>query len=244
MIKNLANTLLADFFSLIFPECCVCCDEALVKGEKQICTKCHYDLPLTNYHLHKENILSQRFWGKLPLSYAFAYLKYTKGGKVQRILHDLKYNGNQEIGQMIGKWYGQALVDAGLAKLDAKDPGKEQIFNVILPIPLHKSKLRKRGFNQSDCFAKGLSAITEIPWYDDVLARNIATKTQTRKGRMERWQNVEKIFEVLKPAMIVEKHILLVDDVVTTGSTLEACAQVILDAGASKVSIATMAVAV
>ena len=243
-MKKLANTLLGDFISLVFPEFCVCCQESLLKGETQICTKCRYDLPITNFHLHQQNILSQRFWGKLPIEYAFAYLKFTKGGKVQKILHDLKYNGNQDIGIMLGKWYGQILVDAGLAKLDANSPEKEQVFQVILPIPLHKSKLRKRGFNQSDCFAEGLSTTMGVPWYRDVLQRNKATKTQTKKGRMERWQNVEKIFVVVKPEIIKDKHILLVDDVVTTGSTLEACAQAILDAGAQKVSIATLAAAV
>ncbi|OJJ20500.1 competence protein [marine bacterium AO1-C] len=243
-MKKLADTLLGDFLALIFPEFCACCNESLLKGETQICTKCRYDLPITNYHLHRQNILSQRFWGKLPIEYAFAYLKFTKGGKVQKILHDLKYNGNQEIGIMLGKWYGQILVDAGLAKLDANEVAKEQVFQVILPIPLHKAKLRKRGFNQSDCFAEGLSSTMGIPWHSDALKRNKATKTQTRKGRMERWQNVENIFEVTSHEVIEDKHVLLVDDVVTTGSTLEACAQAILNAGAAKISIATLAVAV
>jgi len=243
-MKKLTNTLFGDFLSLVFPEFCVCCNESLLKGEAQICTQCRYDLPITDYHLHRQNVLSQRFWGKLPIEYAFAYLKFTKGGKVQQILHDLKYKGNQEIGVMLGKWYGQMLVDAGLAKLDANEVTKEQIFQVILPIPLHKAKLRKRGFNQSNCFAEGLSATMEVPWRPDALKRNKATKTQTKKGRMERWQNVENIFEVVTPELIKDKHVLLVDDVVTTGSTLEACAQSILQAGAAKISIATLAVAV
>ncbi len=243
-MKKLAHTLLGDFLSLIFPELCVCCNESLLKGETQICTQCRYDLPITNYHLHRQNALSQRFWGKLPIEYAFAYLKFTKGGKVQKILHDLKYNGNQEVGTMLGRWYGQTLVDAGLTQSDTNTVDEAQIFQVILPIPLHQAKLRHRGFNQSDCFAEGLSSTMNIPWHSDVLKRNKATKTQTRKGRMERWQNVENIFEVTAPEVIKDKHVLLVDDVVTTGSTLEACAHSILAAGAAHISIATLAVAI
>lgn len=240
MLKKLENTLLADFFSLIFPNYCLCCDASLGKGEEQICTRCRYGLPKTDYHEKRENPLLQKFWGKLPVTYALAYLKFSKGGKVQKILHDLKYNANQTIGEMMGKWYGQLLVEAGLAKPDETE---EQVFDLILPIPLHKSRLRKRGFNQSDCFARGLSATTNIPWYADAVTRNKATKTQTKKGRMERWENVEHIFEIVKPELIKDKHVLLVDDVITTGSTLEACAGSILKAGAAQVSIATIAVA-
>ncbi|EAY25116.1 ComF family protein [Microscilla marina] len=240
MLKKLENTWLADFFSLIFPNYCLGCEAPLTKGEKQLCTRCLYDLPQTNYHLHKDNVLSQRFWGRVPIEYAFAYLKFSKGGKVQKILHELKYDHNQTIGEMVGNWYGQLLIDAALAKLDGK---QEQIFDLILPVPLHKAKLRSRGYNQSDCFARGLSAITDIPWYANVLRRNKATKTQTKKGRIDRWKNVDNIFEVLRPELVKGQHVLLVDDVVTTGATLEACANSLLKVGTAKVSVATIAVA-
>lgn len=244
MIKNLDNTLFGDFLSLFFPDLCLCCNESLMKGEKQVCTKCRYELPQTNYHLAQENVLAQRFWGKLPVQYTLAYLKFTKGGRVQKILHELKYNNNQEVGEMMGRWYGQILADANTTSKDTEGILHASAFDLILPVPLHRSKLRQRGYNQSDCFAQGLSASTNIPWRDDVLKRKKATKTQTKKGRMGRWQNVEKIFEVQKPEVISEKHVLLVDDVITTGSTLEACAQAILEAGAQEISIATIAVAV
>ncbi|WP_299461495.1 ComF family protein [uncultured Microscilla sp.] len=240
MLKKLENTWLADFFSLIFPNCCLGCEAPLTKGEKQLCTRCIYDLPQTNYHLHKDNVLSQRFWGRVPIEYALAYLKFSKGGKVQKILHELKYDNNQTVGEMVGSWYGQLLVDAALAKLDGK---QEQIFDLILPIPLHKAKLRSRGYNQSDCFAKGLSVATDIPWHANVLRRNKATKTQTKKGRIDRWKNVDNIFEVLKPELVKDRHVLLVDDVVTTGATLEACANSLLKADTAKISVATIAVA-
>lgn len=240
MLKKLENTWLADFLSLIFPNYCLGCEEPLAKGEEQLCTKCRYALPQTDYHLQPDNALAQRFWGKIPIEYALAYLKFSKGGRVQKILHELKYDNNQTIGEMMGKWYGQVLVDAALAQLDGK---KAQVFDIILPIPLHKAKLRNRGYNQSDCFAKGLSAITQIPWNAQALRRNKATKTQTKKGRLDRWKNVDNIFEVIKPNLVKGKHILLVDDVVTTGATLEACAHSLLKAKAAKISIATIAVA-
>lgn len=220
-----------DFISLLFPEYCLMCEEGLKKEEKLICIHCRYKLPKTHSHLDNENYIARKFWGKLPVRYAWAYLKFTKKGNVQRILHKLKYDGYAEVGELLGKWYGYELKEAGL----------EKEFDLILPVPLHISKLKKRGYNQSDTIAKGMSEAMQVEWSEKVLIKNIASETQTKKKRLERWENVEKVFDITNKDKIIGKRILLVDDVVTTGSTLEACCKLLLDEGCKEVSIATIA---
>lgn len=222
-----------DFVSMLFPNYCLMCMESLEKGEEVICIHCKYDLPVTNYHVNKSTEILNKFWGKLPIKYAWAYLSFTKQGKVQRMLHKLKYSGHQEIGVLLGHWYGYELK---LAKLDKE-------FDSILPVPLHPAKLKKRGYNQSDTFAKGLSESMVLPWYQDVLQKGIANQTQTNKKRLERWQNVKDVYIIKNEMAVSGKRILLVDDVITTGSTLEACARTLLDNGCKEVSIATIATA-
>lgn len=222
-----------DFGHLIFPDCCLMCDGSLVKGEKHLCLHCHYNLPLTNYHCQPDNPLSLRFRGKVPVKYAWAYLKFTKGGRVQNALHQLKYNGKQEMGQLLAQWYG----------LELKKWNLSQQMDLIIPVPLHASKLKKRGYNQCDPIARGLSQTTGIAWNAGALRRNIANRTQTKLGRMERHANTQRIFEVADHEAVAGKRILLVDDVVTTGSTLEACANALLEAKCADVSIACLAVA-
>jgi ComF family protein len=218
---------------LIFPDYCLACEQALVKGEDQLCTECRYHLPQSNFHLDPRNILTKRFAGAIPLRYCLAYLKFEKGSKVQRILHTLKYEGNQSIGISLGKWYGQHLVNHSI----------HEHFDLILPVPLHPSKLKKRGYNQSDTFAQGLSEAMNVPWSADILARTKATETQTRKSKSERWENVSSIFEVKESEMVKSKRILLVDDVITTGATIEACLQVLQKADSQELSIGSIAVA-
>lgn len=218
---------------MLFPNSCQMCEESLAKGEKLICLYCRFHLPLTNYHLSANNPLERRFMGKVNVKHAWAYLKFTKQGRVQKALHALKYNGKKEVGQLMGNWYGQELKIAGLAaELD-----------LILPVPLHPSKLKKRGYNQSDAFAEGLSEAMEVEWSHQVLLRNTASATQTRKKRLERWKNVERIFDVNNKMGIQGKRILLVDDVITTGATLESCVEVLQEAGSAEVSIAAIAAA-
>lgn len=225
--------MLREFIATIFPEICIGCAEALRYGEHQLCTQCRLALPQTDFHLRQDNELHQKFAGKIVLRYALSYLKFTKEGRVQKILHELKYNGNQEIGEMLGEWYGAIL----------KDEQIHQDFDLILPVPLHLSKLRSRGYNQSDCFARGLSIGCEVAWSPDILIRRKATETQTRKSRFNRWLNVAEVFAVADGSQIAGKHILLVDDVMTTGATLEACLEVIVPHQPASVSIATIAVA-
>ncbi|PRY14991.1 ComF family protein [Pontibacter ummariensis] len=227
-----------DLLSLLFPESCYACDGALVRGEKCICTSCNAKLPYTDFHVHgatELNPLQRRFWGKVPVRFAFSYFYFVPKGRVQRLLHKLKYKGVQELGEHLGQRYGSLLSNYQYA----------QHFDLLVPVPLHKYKLRRRGYNQSDVFAKGLAEALQLPWSSNVLVRKVASSSQTRKSRLERWQNVEEVFQVrqAQTAAVQDKRILLVDDVLTTGATLEACAVVLLAAGAAEVSIVTIAAA-
>lgn len=225
--------LLHDFFTMIFPNYCVSCQEGLAKGENDICTFCRYHLPQTNFHVNVENELARKFWGKINLKYALAYLKFIKSGKVQRILHELKYNSQPQLGILLGNWYGEILCQHTY----------HQKFDLILPIPLHKNRAKTRGYNQSDAFAQGLSEALQVDWSPNLLVRNTHTTTQTHKKRFERWENVKNVFEVPQKEAVANKRILVVDDVVTTGATLEACLQVLQVNGAKELSIAAIAAA-
>jgi ComF family protein len=227
--------LLADFVALFFPRACLACQASLVAGEQHLCTTCRTELPYTDYH-HlpaAQNPLSRRFWGKLPVVHTLSYLRFLQHGRVQRLLHQLKYQGQQQVGTVLGQLYGAELAAAGLSPE----------FDLIVPVPLHRRKLARRGYNQADTFAVGLAQALPCPWSATVLRRTEYTASQTQKNRAERWQNVATVFEVASPQEIVGRHILLVDDVLTTGATLEACGAVLLAAGARQISIATIACA-
>lgn len=222
-----------DFISLLFPRICIACGNKLFRNENIICSLCTYMLPKTNFHLLKDNPVSKMFWGRVNLESAAAFLFFRKGGRVQRMIHYLKYKGHKEIGIHLGLLYGRELSSSELFSN----------VEVIIPVPLHGKKLKKRGFNQSEQFAIGLGESMGKDVTNDVLMRKIHSATQTKKSRYERWQNVEEIFAVNHVDKIYGKHILLIDDVVTTGSTLEACAQVLLRITGVRISIATIAFA-
>ena len=231
----LVTTLISDFVSLVFPRTCLACVEPLARGEDHICTGCRAQLPYTDYHKlpERENPLARRFWGKVPVRHALSYLRFLRHGRVQHLLHQLKYQGQREVGLVLGRWYGTELATHGLAA----------DFDLVVPVPLHPRKLAKRGFNQSDTFAEGLALGLAVPWSATALRRTEHTASQTRKSRTERWLNVATVFEVAEPALLLGKRVLLADDVLTTGATLEACAAVLLAAGCAEVSIATIACA-
>jgi ComF family protein len=232
-MRATAATILADFWGLIFPRVCLGCQEPLARGEDHLCTSCRAQLPYTDYHLlpPADNPLARRFWGKLPVRHALSYLRFLRRGRVQHLLHQLKYQGQRDVGLALGRWYGHDLAAAGLT------------FDLIVPVPLHPRKLAKRGFNQSDPFAEGLAEALHTPWHAAALRRTAHTDSQTRKNRVQRWQNVAEVFEIAEVIAIQGKHVLVVDDVLTTGATLEACAAALLAAGATEVSIATIACA-
>jgi len=226
--------MLNDFISLFFPNYCVSCYESLVKGEKLICLSCQHIIPKTNSHLQQPNYIETKFYGKVRLSFALAYYQFLRKGRVQKILHALKYENKPELGELLGNWYGSELSHVL----------EENTFDVIVPVPLHKTKLRNRGYNQSEKFAKGLSDTFHVKCCEDALKRIRKTTTQTNKSRIERWKNVENIFEVNKPYEIIEKRVMLVDDVITTGATLESCVNELYKAGAKEVGIVAIAAAI
>lgn len=222
-----------DFFSLVFPRICVTCGNNLWKHEFVICTRCESGLPRTGFHLYPDNPVSRLFWGRMPFENAAAYLYFTKGEKVQRMIHCLKYKGRKDIGILLGKYYG----------LDLRVSPLYQGIDVIVPVPLHKKRRMQRGYNQSEQFAAGLSNSMNIPVDPYALVRLKNTATQTKRSRFGRWENVADMFGVPDPSRIAGKYVLLVDDVITTGATIEACAQALLVIPGVRVSIAAIAAA-
>lgn len=225
--------MLNDFISLIFPQTCAACGESLYKHEDFICTHCEYSLPKTNFHLQKDNPVAKLFYGRTEIYSASAYYTFSKDGKVQHLIHQLKYKGQKNIGYTIGKLYGHELNNSAYFNS----------VNVIIPVPLYSDKQKKRGYNQSHYFAKGLAESFKSDTDFDSLVRVMANESQTKKSRYERWRNVETVFELRDVKKLEGKHLLLVDDVVTTGATLEACSQVLQQIKNVKISIATIAYA-
>jgi len=227
-------SLLDDFISLFFPRICYGCGNSLYKNEEVLCTYCLFRLPKTHFHLESDNPVSRMFWGRVEIESAAAFCYYRKSGKVQQLIHQFKYKGKKEIGSYIGRLYGDYLT-------------KTEAFNnidLIVPVPLHPKKIRKRGYNQSELFGLGLSQAMNVKLDKTTLFRTRASSTQTKKSRYKRWENVETIFSLRNGENLKGAHILLVDDVVTTGSTLEACAQALLQIEGVRVSVAAMAYAV
>ncbi len=230
---NIANELWNDFISLVFPETCVGCNRLLVKGEEHLCTYCRHDLPIATADINN-NLLKNKFVYEPGITYVKAFLPFNKFGITQKLLHQIKYRNNYDLGVLLGKWLGEALI------ADGRVPS----FDLLVPVPLHPKKLKIRGYNQSEAIAEGLTATTGIEMRTDLLARIRHTSTQTRKRRIERWENVENIFEIKAAGNgLVKKNVLIVDDVLTTGSTLASCASALIGHGANQVGIATLAYA-
>jgi ComF family protein len=224
---------ISDLLNLLYPEVCAACNAALFRGEMVVCTQCLYQLPKTNYHLEPGNPIEKVFWGKTRVSSATALYFFNKGERVQHLVHRLKYDGEKEVGELTGRILGgDLLLSPAFSTVKA-----------VVPVPLHASKLRTRGFNQAECIARGISESLSVPIYPDFLVRRKATETQTRKSRYQRFENVDRIFEVNPKYHRSPDHYLLVDDVITTGSTLTACADALLEIPDAKVSIAALAYA-
>jgi len=217
---------------LFFPRLCIACSNPLFMHESHLCDLCLFHLPRTNFEKDLNNPVAQLFWGRVNIELATSFFFYSKGSKYQHILHELKYKGKKEIGFEIGKIFGKEIMNSEFSDVD-----------LIVPIPLHPSRERKRGYNQAEWIAMGLAEAMGKPLENKSILRITSSSTQTKKGRYDRWTNVEGIFRTRLPEKLVNKHILLVDDVVTTGATLEACATAILSIPETKVSIATLAVA-
>jgi ComF family protein len=223
-----------DFISLLFPRLCYGCGNHLLRNENIICTECYVVIPRTNYHLESENQVAQLFWGRCVIEKAAAFSFFNKGSRIRNLIHNMKYKGIKEIGYELGRIYGLSL----------KSSGFTADIDLIIPVPLHPSKKRIRGFNQSDSISSGIADATGLPVDTSCLARTKVSSTQTRRSRYERWTNVEGIFKVIDPEKLRDSHILLVDDVITTGSTIESCANELLKVDGVKVSVAALAFAV
>ncbi|XWN35670.1 MAG: phosphoribosyltransferase family protein [Roseivirga sp.] len=224
--------MLQDFVHLFFPHYCLTCPQVLVQGETLLCASCFYELPLTNSHVTLDNLVAQKLHGRIPISHAMALYKFRKMSKVQQLLHQLKYKRQPIIGRLLGKKYGTMLKEAGLSTT----------FDLIVPVPLHASKLRQRGYNQSDFFAQGLAEAMAVPWASHGVRRVKHTPTQTHKSKLERLENVADAFQVTHSQVVCDQRLLLVDDIITTGATIEACGLALLAAGAKAINVATIAV--
>ncbi len=212
---------------LFFPPLCPCCNIKLTQEEKHICLSCLYTLPYTNHLNENNNKLEDFFAGRIPFTRIASLLYFTKGGSTQKIVHEFKYHNNPELALFVGRLCGKKISEHPLS----------HTIDIIVPIPLHKKRLRKRGYNQSLMIAKGIAEIIDRPIDTNNLIRKINNPSQTKNSRFERWKNTEGIFEIKDSTIYENKHILLIDDVITTGSTLEVCAKLILKSPNSKISI-------
>ncbi len=223
MLKNLLK--------LIFPKLCCGCNELLLLNEKTICSSCRHHLPLTNHHLNQNNDTTKKFYGIINLEFGASMLYFHKKGVVQQLIHHLKYKEREEIGQLLGEWYVNDIKDLEIIKN----------IDFIIPVPLHPKRLKERGYNQVDSFCKAIAQTTNIPFNNELLIRTRYNKTQTKKSKNERQENVQNIFDVIFNEKYFGKHFLLIDDVITSGATLELCAKALLKIPNSKISIITMA---
>ena len=225
MFKSLIN--------LFFPPVCAGCHLFLLSNENVICTLCRHNIPLTNHHLNSGNEAFKKFYGRIPVEYASALLYFHKRGIVQELIHNLKYKGQEEIGSVLGTWYAEDLKNSVII----------QSVDEIIPVPLHKRKIRERGYNQVTNFGLSLSKNLNISYNPNLLVRNIYSKTQSKKNLLNRSDGIDTIFDVAFTEKDHNKHFLLIDDVITTGSTLEACSHALLKIPGAKISIVCMAMA-
>lgn len=218
---------------LFFPPVCLACSGSLPNRDLQICVDCRHDLPVTNFHLDDSDYVKKVFYGRVPLENATALLRFHKKGIVQELIHNLKYRGHSEVGELLGKWLGAELrTVAGFKEVD-----------MVVPVPLHRSKMRQRGYNQVAKFGQHIAEALEVPYEDSVLIKTSSTKTQVFKKREARWNRNNEVFTVQNEDLLKGKHILLVDDLITTGATMEACSNVLTRTHNNKLSIAAMAIA-
>lgn len=220
-----------DVFELFFPRQCVCCKQSLTHHENIVCTLCKHHLPLTKFSEISKNELEKSFYGRIPLQAGTALFYFKKRGNVQQIIHHLKYKNRQEIGVFTGKWLAEEI----------KNGNRFSTIDVVVPVPLQKEKLKKRGYNQVAVFGKTLSKELHCEYCDNVLKRVKSVNSQTHKNRIERWENVKNSFSITDSNYFNNKHILLIDDVITTGATLEACYLALSKSTNSKISIASIA---
>jgi ComF family protein len=226
-------SLIKDFIFVLFPRICAACGNSLWASEEVICLSCRFHLPKTHFHLVPDDPVTKLFWGRVNIETASSFLYFNKGSHVQKLIHQLKYKGRKDVGFFLGKEYGLLL----------KNAAPYSGIDVILPVPLHPKRLQKRGYNQSEMIAEGLSASMKVSLQTNLLIRKTATETQTKKSRFDRWKNVSDVFMVPDTASLINKHVLLVDDVITTGATLESCVDALSRIDGIRISVVTLAYA-
>lgn len=231
----IVNSYINSLVNALYPKICIGCGNTLLSKEEYLCIGCEMDLPLSYYWENPDNRLAMRFTGRVPLDNVTSLLLFKKGSIVQEIVHHIKYRGRKDAAVHFGKMLGNQLkkTDSTIHKAD-----------LIIPVPLHANRLKTRGYNQCDYFAQGLAESLQIPWSAKVLIRPADNISQTKKRKLDRWGNVAEIFELADTSAIENKHILLVDDVITTGATAEACITSLLQAQNVKVSFAAIATAI
>lgn len=217
------------FLHFLFPHICEGCGSDMLSRNSLLCARCMEALPETHFEWYDNNPVERKFWGRLPIKAATAQYYFTRESLIQRLVHRFKYKGNKELGLQLGKMMGRLLKRSGRFHAEA-----------LIPLPLFAAKERKRGFNQATILCEGMAEHLAIPVLNQVIMRPQATETQTRKGRIERWKNMEGKFVLANPDAIAGKHVLLVDDVITTGATLESCGAALLAADKVELSVACL----
>ena len=217
---------------VFFPKVCLGCDSMLTDHEYYLCTTCRHELPITNFHLTNDDTVKKIFYGRSKVEHATALLRFQKKGIVQHLIHNLKYKGYQDVGEFLGQWLGEEL----------KSLTNYASIDVVIPVPLHPKKFKKRGYNQVAKFAQEIAMALNAEYIDDVLKKQTNTSSQVYKNRLERWTNPKERFVLQNSHRIRGKYILLVDDIITTGATLEACMAILNSEENHKISIATMAI--
>ncbi len=217
---------------LFFPHVCAGCGSDVLNEDSMLCMHCMEEMPETNFEQHPHNPVEKLFWGRLPLVAATAQFYFTKDSLIQQLMHQFKYKRNRDLGLQLGRIMGEQLQRSERFKADA-----------LVPLPLFPAKEKRRGYNQAGLLCRGMAESMHLPVLDKVVVRPEHTETQTQKGRIERWKNMEGKFLLTDPAAIRDKHVLLVDDVVTTGATLESCGNELLQAGNLQLSVATLCIA-
>lgn len=225
--------MLNSLVNLFFPKVCYACHKVLGDFEDTICTDCRHNLPITNFHFNNTKDIENVLYGRAKIDMGTALFRYEKKGHVQQLIHNLKYNAHENIGVVLGNWLGGELKTIEAYKK----------IDIVIPVPLHKKKLKKRGYNQVAKFGQQIAKALEVAYIDDVLIKTTHTTSQTSKKRFARWNYNSEVFTIINTQAIKNKHILLVDDIITTGATLEACIAALNESQNIKISIATIAIA-
>lgn len=230
MFYKLSN-IINDINNILLPKLCFGCNALLYRGEEHICTVCRNQLPLTEYSFNAENQVDRIFYGRINISKASAFLFFTDHGIVKNMIHYLKYKNQEQIGFFLGQWYGQIIRNNNYLEID-----------YVIPVPLHPKKQRKRGYNQVSLFAKTVAEHLNAHYLENILIKTANTRTQTKKTRLLRWQNKQALYILTDAEFLKDKKVLLLDDVITTGATMEACATALSTAPGIKLYIASIAV--